>query len=273
MSRFFVEAIFILTLSFLTIVSYFANRESEPYKPRELDAKAVAALTMYIEPVRKVRILAAKDSSDPKLLKDAVDCWVQGLRSGQLTDLVGELPGDTTVQGAKYQILIARASLTRAILANSKAKIKLGERRQAAEALLRGLEINQAMRFSDLRAASASSVELLRIVQALDSLKGELRPEEKASLTKATDSNAFAVKLASCVRSWLHLSSGPDQLEQAQTYTRMARLIESAPYDLHTTKEISKLVQSTKVTDTPGLFDARIAWRNFRESSKLVTNM
>ena len=272
-SRFFVEAVVILTLSFLTTISYFANRESEPYRPRELDAKATAALSMYIEPVRKVRILETKDSSDHKLLEDALNCWLSRLRRGQLTDLAGELPGDTTVQGAKYQILIARADLTRAIISSSKASIRRGDRRKAAETLLCGLEVNQAMRFSDLRAASASSVELLRIVQALDSVKDELTPAEKSSLAESVDASSYSRKLASCVRTWLQLSSGPDQLEQAPVYTKMARLIESARYDSNTTSEISKLVQTTKVSDTPGLFDARIAWKNFKESSVLVSNM
>lgn len=263
---------------FLGVVMRKESTATSDFRPRELSAKANAAISMYIAPARLVRNLQRKHQgrlAPLAELETVADAWIKGLRSGVLSDCASDGPGDCSSEGAKSQILSLRDYLSGSLAAHAEQLFKAGQATKGFECLHRAMEVTQAMRNSDLRSYAGTLSEMNRLFRRFGPHLNKLPDQQRLEILKFAPKSEDRVRLGRHLEQWMTIGLIEPDRDLAKLYAQLARLIKKPET---TVEDIDRVMAGTKhklYENANWLFIGKIAWTNLsemRENTAAIRN-
>jgi hypothetical protein len=142
--------------------------------------------------------------------------WIDGFRTGRLTDLTPAIYEDGVEEGPKAEIFRVNAELAASLARNAEREAKKGNVEIAADDAVLAYELLQPLKYSDFSAISMTSLRQRRALNILNRLQGTLslekREEVVARLEKASQHRPIQ-KVAALAKHQYNQMVGQDEAD------------------------------------------------------------
>lgn len=258
---------------FFSYVAYCSRVNVDRFHVVEMGTAAHAKVSQYIPAVRAVSDLhlgSPEVASDDEIRRVGRS-WIREWRAGVLADLPQTCYEDTTVDGVKGQIVVARNQLHRSLIEAAHRARDAGDEAQAVEDLVSAYEVARVLRGSDLAVAASSAAFQMMALEELRLLGVRPSPAQFARIIEFEDPTVLAPRVSKMLLTAARLYQGEiggrsaGRASEKSCYTRFSRIIQDELPSDDARARMRAMIATVRGDNPSLLYAARLAWDRIYE--------